>query len=125
MSHRSPPDPPDLPDLSDPRRRDVTIRSTEKGVTQAAIGVVLRCQSRRTLKAMGTTLTVRLTEELAKALRDEARQTGVSKGEIARQAIAARLLKTASRSVMSRYFGVMRGPADLSISKAYRRAWNQ
>jgi hypothetical protein len=72
---------------------------------------------------MRTTLTVRLSEELAEGLREEARQTGVPKGEIARQAIAARLQKTAAGSVMSRHFGVIRGPADLSTNKAYRRAW--
>jgi hypothetical protein len=73
---------------------------------------------------MRTTLTVRLSEELAEGLREEARQTGVPKGEIARQAIAVRLQKTASGSVISRHFGVMRGPADLSTNKAYRRAWS-
>ena len=72
---------------------------------------------------MRDTLTVRLSEELADALQREARQSGVPKGEIVRQAIAARLRHTSSLSVMSRHFGVMRGPADLSTNKAYRRAW--
>ncbi|OFV92108.1 MAG: hypothetical protein A3H95_05180 [Acidobacteria bacterium RIFCSPLOWO2_02_FULL_64_15] len=64
-----------------------------------------------------------MSEELAGALEREARQSGVSKGEIVRQAIAAHLLKDASSSVMSKYFGVMRGPVDLSTNRAYRRAW--
>jgi hypothetical protein len=72
---------------------------------------------------MRDTLTVRVTEELADALQREARESGVSKGEIARQAIAARLRRSRRRSVMSQYFGVMRGPTDLSTNKAYRRAW--
>ena len=74
---------------------------------------------------MRDTLTVRLTKELAEALQRESSQSGVPKGEIVRHAIAARLRKTSSQSVMSRHFGVMRGPADLSTNKAYRRAWTK
>ena len=74
---------------------------------------------------MHDTLTVRLTEELADALREEARQSGVPKGEIVRQAIAIRLQKATSSSAMSRHFGIMRGPSDLSTNKAYRRAWKK
>ena len=74
---------------------------------------------------MRDTLTVRLTEDLAEGLRREARESGVPKGEIVRQAIAARLRKTSDQSVMSRHFGVMRGPADLSTNKAYRRVWTK
>jgi hypothetical protein len=72
---------------------------------------------------MGETLTVRLNEELAEALRREARESGLPRGEIVRQAIAARLRNAQSLPVMARHFGVMRGPADLSTNKAYRRAW--
>ena len=71
------------------------------------------------------TLTIRLGEELAEALQRESRQTGLSKGEIARQAIAARLRKAGGLPVMSRHFGAMRGPVDLSTNKAYRRAWTK
>jgi metal-responsive CopG/Arc/MetJ family transcriptional regulator len=74
---------------------------------------------------MVETLTVRLGEELAEELRREARESGVSRGEIVRQAIAARIRQTASRTVMQRHFGTMRGPADLSTNKAYRRAWTK
>ena len=74
---------------------------------------------------MRDTLTVRLSEELAEALQREARQSGIPKGELVRQAIAARLKKTGSLSVMSRHFGAMQGPADLSTNKAYRRAWRK
>jgi hypothetical protein len=74
---------------------------------------------------MQETLTIRLGEELAEALQREARQTGLSKGEIARQAIAERLRKAGGLPVMSRHFGAMRGPADLSTNKAYRRAWTK
>jgi hypothetical protein len=74
---------------------------------------------------MGDTLTVRLSDELAEALRREARQSGIPKGELVRQAITARLQKSGSLPVMSRHFGVMRGPADLSTNKTYRRAWRK
>lgn len=74
---------------------------------------------------MQETLTIRLGDELAEALERAARQTGLSKGEIARQAIEARLRKDGTLSVMSRHFGAMRGPADLSTNKAYRRAWTK
>ena len=74
---------------------------------------------------MGDTLTIRLTEDLAEALRREARESGTPKGEIVRQAIAAHLRKSTALSVMSRHFGTMRGPADLSTNKAYRRAWKK
>jgi len=74
---------------------------------------------------MRETLTVRLSDDLAEALRREARRSGVPKGHIARQAIAARLRTTTDHSVIARYFGAMRGPADLSTNKAYRRAWTK
>ena len=74
---------------------------------------------------MQDTLTIRLGGDLAEALQREARQTGLSKGEIARQAIADRLRKAGGLPVMSRHFGAMRGPADLSTNKAYRRAWTK
>ena len=74
---------------------------------------------------MRDTLTVRVSEELADALKRESRQFGIPKGEIVRQAITARLRHTSSDSVMSRHFGVMRGPSDLSTNKAYRRAWTK
>jgi hypothetical protein len=72
---------------------------------------------------VNATLTIRLGEKLALALEQEAAQTGASKGEIARQAIAARLQTKGKVSVMQRHFGAMRGPADLSTNKAYRRSW--
>lgn len=87
--------------------------------------VTHQCQPRVTLPGMRDTLTVRLTEELAEALQRESRESGVARGEIVRQAIAARLRKTRSASVMARHFGAVRGPADLSTNKVYRRAWTR
>ncbi|GEM_PF-974651 len=74
---------------------------------------------------MNDTLTIRLGEQLAHALHAEAQQTGLPKGEIARQALAARLQRGGGLSVMRRYAGAMRGPADLSTNKAYRRQWGK
>ena len=71
------------------------------------------------------TLTIRLGEKLAQALRDESRQSGLAQGEIARQALEARLRDSKKLTVMRRYFGVARGPADLSSNKAYRRTWGK
>jgi len=74
---------------------------------------------------MNETLTIRLGEKLAVALEAEAEQTGLAKGEIARQALEARLKRTGKLSVMSRHFGAVRGPADLSTNKAYRSKWGK
>ena len=74
---------------------------------------------------MNETLTIRLGERLAEALSEEARHTGLAKGEIARQALEARLRASRKLTAMRRYFGTMRGPADLSSNKAYRRAWGK
>jgi hypothetical protein len=71
------------------------------------------------------TLTIRLGEKLAHALDQEARQTGLPKGEIARQALERRLQRNGKLAVMQRHFGAMRGPADLSTNKSYRRDWNK
>jgi predicted transcriptional regulator len=75
--------------------------------------------------AMNDTLTIRLGEALAQALNAEARQTGLSKGRIAREALEARLSAGSKVKVMKKYFGVTAGPADLSVNKAYRRDWKR
>ena len=74
---------------------------------------------------MNQTLTIRLGEELAYALNEEARRTGLAKGEIARQALESRLRSGGKLSVMERHFGCMSGPADLSTNKTYRRIWKK
>lgn len=73
---------------------------------------------------MGETLTIRIGPDLAKALEQAARQTGLSRGELARQALVDRLRKPGALAVMQRHFGTMQGPEDLSVNRAYRReAW--
>ena len=74
---------------------------------------------------MNDTLSIRLGEKLALALEDEARQTGLTKGEIARQALETRLNQRGKLRVMNRYFGVIAGTPDLSTNKAYRRKWKR
>lgn len=74
---------------------------------------------------MPSTLTVRLSDDLAEALQQASRKSGVPKGVIVRQAVAAHLGTARDLTVMSRYFGAISGPADLSTNKAYRRAWTK
>ena len=74
---------------------------------------------------MNETLTIRLGQRLADALRAEAEQTGLAKGEIARQALELRLRSSGKLRVMNRYFGSMRGPSDLSTNKSYRKKWGK
>ena len=74
---------------------------------------------------MSETLTIRLGEDLAYALSEEAKRTGLAKGEIARQALESRLQSAGKLSVIERHFGTVSGPSDLSTNKRYRRAWKK
>jgi len=74
---------------------------------------------------MNESLTIRLGADLARALQEEARQRGLPKGEVVRQALADRLQQRGQLAVMSRHFGAMSGPTDLSTNKAYRRTWGR
>lgn len=75
--------------------------------------------------SVSETLTIRLGGDLAEALREEARLTGMARGEIARQALRTHLRGGGKLRAMKRYFGVVRRPADLSTNKAYRRTWGK
>lgn len=74
---------------------------------------------------MADTLTIRLGRRLAAALDEEANQTGLTKGQIARQALESRLQHSGTLGVMSQYFGMVEGPPDLSTNKSYRRKWRR
>lgn len=76
-------------------------------------------------RGMNDTLTIRLGAKLAQALHLEAQQTGLPKGEIARQALSVHFGAVGGTSTMQRHFGVMSGPADLSTNKSYRRSWSK
>jgi len=64
-------------------------------------------------------LTICLGKKLARALNIEAEQTGLTKSDIARQAIKWRLRR--KLFVMNKYFGTVSGPPDLSTNKQYYR----
>ena len=74
---------------------------------------------------MNDTLTIRLDSALATALDSEAKNTGLSKGQIAREALEARLRRRPQLTAMRRHFGSATGPADLSSNKSYRRDWKK
>jgi hypothetical protein len=74
---------------------------------------------------MSEILTIRVSEKLADALEAEARQSGLAKSEIARQALEERLRRNRRLTVMGRFFGVVDGPPDLATNKSYRRKWNK
>ena len=74
---------------------------------------------------LGDILTVRLGERLATALEQASRQTGLAKGEIARQALESRLKSGGRLNVIRRHFGTVQGARDLSTNKAYRRRWGK
>jgi hypothetical protein len=74
---------------------------------------------------MGETLSIRLDDVLADALGRESRETGLPKGEIVRRALAAQLDRRLCASTIAGHFGTVRGPADLSTNRDYRRAWRK
>jgi hypothetical protein len=74
---------------------------------------------------MSDTLTVRIGQELAEALRHEAQATGRTRGEIVRLALEERLRRKSGLRVIRKYFGVVEGPADLSTNRAHRRQWGR
>jgi predicted DNA-binding protein len=93
-------------------------------ILNAAI-VLLHCRYCVTIGGMNATLSIRLDENLARALSVEAQSTGLTRGAIARQALESRLQRGGKLSVLKRYMGVMRGQSDLGTNKKYRRQWNK
>ena len=86
---------------------------------------MLHCRLCVTIAKLNATLSIRLDENLARALSVEAESTGLTKGAIARQALESRLQRGGKLTVMKRYMGIMRGPSDLGTNKKYRRQWNK
>jgi len=70
---------------------------------------------------MNETLTVRLDEDLARRLAQEARRCSRSKGEIVRDALQLRLSakRPSAFDKMAKFCGIMSGPPDLSTNKKY------
>lgn len=87
--------------------------------------MLLHCRLCVTIAKLNATLSIRLDENLARALSVEAESTGLTKGAIARQALESRLQRGGKLTVMKRYMGIMRGPSDLGTNKKYRRQWNK
>jgi predicted transcriptional regulator len=69
---------------------------------------------------MGHTITVRLTEDLARWLDDAARRSGVPQGRIVREALEKARAASARQSFL-RLAGTVRGPRDLSTRKGFSR----
>jgi hypothetical protein len=72
---------------------------------------------------MSETLTIRLGEDLAQALEDEASRTGLSKAEIVREGLERRLENHRLKGSIEKYFGIIEGPPDLSSNKKYLKTW--
>ena len=70
---------------------------------------------------MADVLTIRLDPELARAMDDEARRTGESKGEVVRAAIRERLAskRPSALDVLRDLDGIVDGPRDLSTNKKH------
>lgn len=70
---------------------------------------------------MSVSLTIRLDDQTAAALEQEARRTRRSKGKIVRDAILThvRSERRSALDTFAKYVGVSTGPADLSTNKRY------
>jgi predicted transcriptional regulator len=68
---------------------------------------------------MGSTITVRLPDDLAQWLETTARQTGIPKGRIVRDELE-KARSTAKRPFL-RWAGAIAGPNDLSTRKGFSR----
>lgn len=70
--------------------------------------------------AMGNTITIRLTEELATWLRSASRKTGIPMGRLVRDQLELAKSQTGDKPFL-RYAGIMSGPPDLSSRKGYSK----
>jgi predicted transcriptional regulator len=70
---------------------------------------------------MSTTITIRLSKELADWLAHVADKTGVPQGKIVRDQIERARLRDTTQPFM-RLAGAMRGPKDLSKRKGFSRS---
>jgi hypothetical protein len=70
---------------------------------------------------MSHTITIRLTEDLAKWLEDAAAGAGVSQGQLIREQIEKAKAESSGRAFM-RLAGAVQGPKDLSRRKGFSRS---
>jgi predicted transcriptional regulator len=70
---------------------------------------------------MSNTLTVRLSDELLKRLREKSRRTGLPMGQMVRDSLEASLEPDPNQA-WRKYVGIFKdGPPDLSSRKGYSR----
>jgi hypothetical protein len=69
---------------------------------------------------MGSTITVRIPEELADWLKNTARRTGVPVGRLVREELERAKRENGTKSYM-RFSGSIVGPPDLSSRKGFSR----
>ncbi len=78
-----------------------------------------------TLPFVSQTLSIRLPDTLREKLEADAQSTGQSKSQIVLGELERRYAGRGDGQGIMRLAGIMRGPADLSTNKAYRRAWGK
>lgn len=71
------------------------------------------------------TLSIRLPDALREKLEADAQSTGQSKSQIVLAELERRYAGRGEGQGIMRLAGIMRGPTDLSTSKAHRRAWGK
>jgi hypothetical protein len=73
------------------------------------------------------TLTIRLDAETARLLEEESRATRRSKGEVVRRALRERVRRRRRTALeaLTKFIGVMEGPADLSFNKEHLRGFGR
>jgi len=69
---------------------------------------------------MSHTITIRLTNDLARWLEETAARTGISQGQLVREQIEKAMAAGANREFM-RLAGSVRGPKELSRRKGFSR----
>jgi len=71
---------------------------------------------------MSNTLTIRLSEDLLKRLREKSRRTGLPVGKVVREFVEAGLSDEGNQQVWKKYAGTIKGgPRDLSSRKGFSR----
>ena len=70
---------------------------------------------------MSNTLTIRLSEELLKRLREKSRRTGLPVGRVVRESLES-TLGDENEPAWMKYAGTMTGPKNLSSRKGYSRS---
>ena len=71
---------------------------------------------------MSNTLTIRVSEDLLKRLREKSRRTGLPVGKVVREFVEAGLSDEGNQQVWKKYAGIIKGgPRDVSSRKGFSR----